>query len=326
MKTKIIGAGLAGLLAASHFHDPKIYERNTIDKINRHKALLRFRKPDIGEHLGIPFKQVAVHKGIWSNGGFVQPNVRDCNSYSLKVSGMLTNRSIWNIENSTRWIAPVNLHEILLDRYADRIVGGIDFDFKSRSDSIAEGSIKSEPIISTIPMPSLLKKLNNEAVQDMQIDSKGIYVERFEVDNCDVYQTIYYPDPDIPLYRASLTGNMLIVEYIDYEFVEHCKLPTIALDSVAITKNIVLPSFGIDKEMISVLDCSHKSDGKIRPIDDVKRKRIIHELTINENIFSLGRLAIWKGVLLDDVFHDIQVIKKLMNAEKYEIVKKGFVF
>ena len=121
MTISIIGAGLSGLLAASQFPEARIYERWPRETIKSHKALLRFRSDKIGRALGIPFKEVTVHKAIWSEGKFVQPNPKVCNQYSLKVAGTIEDRSIWNIDTCKRWIAPENLHDLLLKRFKDRI-------------------------------------------------------------------------------------------------------------------------------------------------------------------------------------------------------------
>ena len=314
MRTSIIGAGLSGLLAASHFPEATIYEKNFNENFEKHMALLRFRKPDIGDHLGISFKQVIVHKGIWHNGHYIQPSIEHCNMYAQKVSKMINDRSIWNIDTVTRWIAPDNLHEILIDRYFKRIVWGIDYNFEWQEE---------ENVISTMPMPAILNKLNNDddITNDMKMHSNSIIVERYEIDSCDAYQTVYYPSSKTNVYRASLSGNILIVEYMVNEIGEH--IPK------CLEKDMhedVLPSFGIAERSTNILYRGTKNYGKLRPVDDRKRKELIHHLTLKYNIFSLGRFAIWKNIMLDDVFHDIQVIKKLINAGRYEIVKKNFNF
>jgi len=35
------------------------------------------------------------------------------------------------------------------------------------------------------------------------------------------------------------------------------------------------------------------------------------------NVYSLGRYATWRNILLDDVYHDINVIKQLMDSDGY---------
>ena len=56
---------------------------------------------------------------------------------------------------------------------------------------------------------------------------------------------------------------------------------------------------------------------KITPIDEDTRRWVIETLSQKEEIYSLGRFATWRNILLDDVLKDLQVIKKLMNADLY---------
>jgi flavin-dependent dehydrogenase len=71
----ILGAGMAGCLAACIFTDATILEAKTEIGAG-HQALLRFRSPQIGEYVGIEFKQVTVHKSIWEGGRDVAPSPR----------------------------------------------------------------------------------------------------------------------------------------------------------------------------------------------------------------------------------------------------------
>ncbi len=58
--------------------------------------------------------------------------------------------------------------------------------------------------------------------------------------------------------------------------------------------------------------------GKIAPVDDLPRKALLARLTDRHNIFSLGRFATWRNILLDDVAHDATVVKRLMALGSYE--------
>jgi hypothetical protein len=52
------------------------------------------------------------------------------------------------------------------------------------------------------------------------------------------------------------------------------------------------------------------------------RKEFIFKTTVQNNIYSLGRFATWRNLIMDDVYKDIQVIKKLMNQSNYDRVIK----
>lgn len=306
MKINIVGAGLAGLLAASHFPDARIYERRGPHGFKPHKALLRFRSPDIGDHLGIPFKKVRVDKGIYYNGNMREPNIMLCNMYSRKVTGAIGNRSIWNTESVHRWIAPDDLHERLLDRFNNRIDWSCNFDLE---DWILKRK-EDDRLISTMPLNVPYKRLDTPMIM------RPIYVERYKLCiDCDVYQTVYFPDPMKSLYRASLSGRILIVEYMHASnFYNGNEF------------NDVIEAFGLEGVEMDLIENAIQANGKLRPIDDELRKQLIHSLTVKSGVFSLGRFAIWKNVLLDDVFHDVQVIKKLINSSDYELSKKALAF
>src|SRR4051812_33221531 len=108
MTQVIIGAGIAGLLAANilKHHRPIVLEAQ--ERLpNNHSAVLRFRTNRVGEVLGIPFKKVKVLKATlpWKN------PVADSLAYAHKCLG--TYRSDRSIperpEEVERWVAPPDL-------------------------------------------------------------------------------------------------------------------------------------------------------------------------------------------------------------------------
>src|ERR1700751_3311499 len=108
MKIHIIGAGMSGLLAANMLrrHDVTVIEKQK-ELPNNHHAVLRFRTPEVGSILGIPFKKVNMIKTYMPNMNVVADSL----SYSRKVTGkFLSNRSI--IDGTViaeRYIAPPDL-------------------------------------------------------------------------------------------------------------------------------------------------------------------------------------------------------------------------
>lgn len=288
----IYGAGLSGLLAGCMFQNAQLLDSAPGPR-NSHRALLRFRSSAVGDSVGIDFRKVLVRKGIWYDGGFVLPTIRLANMYSQKTIGMLLDRSIWDVASVERYIAPEDFYDHLLERCAPRIAWGITASAGDFAQHAQYG-----PVISTIPMRTMAKIFDYADVPAFTYAS--IAVRRFRVIDCDVNQTIYFPSSSTSLYRVSITGSLMIAEYAgqadEYDF---------------------WPAFGLNSGQAELIDNARQAFGKIAPIDDVWRKKFIFKLSHEHNIFSLGRFGIWKNILLDDVLHDLQVIKKLIAGSSY---------
>lgn len=289
---KIIGAGLAGLLAGNLFPLAEIIEAGPASQMS-HKAVLRFRSKAVGDAVGIDFREVTVHKGLWMDGQFVQPSILLANRYSRKVIGKLADRSVWNLEPSKRFIAPEDFVHQLGQRCHTRV----------RWDTPISSFPPDEPCISTIPMSLTTKMVNAPTAPDFKFAQ--IVVMRWKVKNSDVFQTVYFPDPDLNLYRASITGDLLIAEFM------------YAPDTNEQINENVMSAFGLTMDDVEPIDSTKQRFGKISPIDDAWRRGFIFRLTRDHDIYSLGRFATWRNILLDDVLKDIYVIKKLLNTDPY---------
>lgn len=298
---KIYGAGIAGLLAGCHFQRATILEAGSEGQV-QHKAVLRFRTPAVGDAVGIDFRKVRVHKGLWFDGKDAAPSIKLANWYSKKVVGKLADRSIWNLDPADRYIAPEDFLAQLGERCAGRVVW-------NHAVTREEVFSSAEPAISTLPM-SLMHKWVVEhygavASNAPEFKYAPIVVRRWRIPDADVFQTIYFPSPETPLYRASITGNLLIAEYVDDEsFVEH--------------DFELLDAFGLSPSEVEPIEKVSQRYGKIAKIDDGWRKNFMFELTHRHQIYSLGRFGTWRNVLMDDVLHDICVVKKLMNTTTYD--------
>jgi len=287
---KIIGAGLAGLMAGALNQNAIIYE--PMDQIHLHKAVLRFRSPDIGEAVGIPFKKVTVYKGVWDHGDIpLSPKV--ISLYSQKVSGRISHRSIANIDSECRWLAPDDFQSRLLDMCGNRVLYG-------KVPDLFDKSIK----ISTMPINILADRLGYNMVIPDNV-TKPIYVRRYKIIDCDAYMTYYYTDPSFNVYRSSISGNTLIIESMS-PINEH-------------DVEEVLVSFGIKRSMLydEELEVKQKN-GKMSPICEKTRRDFISRATLDYNIYSLGRLALWRSIVLDEVYKDLLKIKSMINKDHYE--------
>lgn len=293
MKT-IIGAGLAGLIAAHAWPNATVIEASKKPSAN-HRALLRFRCDSVSRLTGIEFKQVRVHKGIFGEQGFTAPSIQAANMYSRKVLGRIADRSIWNIDPVDRFIAPDSLYEQLVESVGNRIVWNERADFSRLTDCVT-----------TAPLPVTMHALGIVA-PEVAFERAPIFVKRWKLPRADVYQTIYYPGANTPLYRASITGDTLIAEYVD-----------VGHESVELLEQ----SFGIDLSCAEQMEAVEQKYGKIAAIDDATRKQLLFRITHEHGLFSLGRFATWRNILLDDVVDDIAVIKRLARSGAAYDVRK----
>lgn len=260
--------------------------------------MLRFRSDAVSRLTGIPFRKVTVRKGIWYNRQFCEPSIALANAYSHKLFGRLvSDRSVWHIDPVERWVAPENLYEQLAEHAGDRIQWGMPDDFIMAKD---EG-----PIISTAPLPLVMAALD---MPPLKLVRAGINVDRYRIYDADLFQTIYFPDLAADVYRASITGELLIIERIDGQ--QHNALP------------MVMDAFCIRHGNVQHIETVEQKYGKIIPLPDEVRKRTLFKLTHQHGIYSLGRFACWRNLLLDDVVDDIDVIKRLLRSgQVYDVAR-----
>lgn len=283
----IIGAGLAGLIAAHAWPTARVLEASAQPRAG-HRALLRFRSEAVGQLTGIEFRRVRVRKGLWANGAFRDPAIRWANAYSQKVLGALVGeRSIWSLDPVDRFIAPDDFYERLIESVGARVSWGTSASFA-----------QAGTVVSTAPLPLVLKELALDA--SAKFRRAPIHVTRWRVPGSDVFQTVYFPERDLNVYRASITGDTLIAESMS------------ALDGA--DEEEIECAFGIELDCCERLESVEQKFGKIAPIDDAVRKQLLFRLTHEHGIYSLGRFATWRNILLDDVVDDITHIKKLMRS------------
>lgn len=292
----IVGAGLAGLIAAHAWPAATILEATPQPRA-AHRALLRFRTEAVARLTGVEFRRVTVRKGIWADGAFQPPAIRWANLYARKVLGRLAgDRSIWNLDTAERFIAPDNLYEQLIDSVGARIQWNTPANFAGQ-----------QTLVSTAPLPFVLKALGID--NGVQFDKASIRVTRWTIPGADVFQTVYFPETWLNVYRASITSNLLIVESVDdLDEGDHQELER---------------AFGVRLSDCDALGSVEQRYGKIAPIEDAVRKQLLFKLTHEHNIYSLGRFATWRNILLDDVVDDIGAIKRLLKANNAYDLRKA---
>lgn len=289
---RIIGAGMAGLLASNLIRNCTIFEQQAALP-NNHHAVLRFRSNEIAYLFDIPFKTVQLIKAIEPWGNDVSASL----AYSKKCSGFYRSDRSINLEaNSvTRYIAPTNFIELL--------ASGKDIIYNSQ---FVRFDIRQEiHFISTIPMPSLMKMLGYKYIPAFQ-QIPGISI-RAKVKNCEAYVSLIVPNPAIPISRISITGDEMIIELPD--LVETSR--SLEEDMISIATKLM----GIDQLDISAPQSFPQKYFKIQPIDELRRKKFMKWASDEFNIYSLGRYACWRpGLLLDDLVKDIRKIQGWING------------
>lgn len=316
MTIKIIGAGMAGLLAARmlHHHNPVVYESQP-ELPNNHSAVLRFRTPAVGDLIGVSFKKVQMTKASvpWRN------PVADAMAYSRKTSGVSrSDRSLpLTPERHDRWVAPVDFVASLSAGVA------IEFDKKFTFNDFVD-----EKVLSTIPMPALMSALEYQGRHRINFKSVSGFNVRAHLHDVEAYVSLYVPDPELAFNRVSITGSELIVEYA-------CPLSTLAAVRARMArmaeKGVMLAEVERVLRLLGLEDCSNRLAtfptatlqpyAKILPIDDSARRQFIFwASTIERRAYQLGRFATWRpGLLVDDLVKDIRLIDGWIKTGDYGV-------
>ena len=292
----IVGAGLAGLIAGHVFPHASIIERQPKPE-GAHRALLRFRSDVVSNITGVSFRKVRVHKSVWAGRSHHNTmNPSWANQYAMKTVGRPIARSIWSLEAADRWVAPEDLYERLVGSLDKRIFWGTKFapEHARRMDC---------PCISTAPMPEMLLTMEGASGPSSEIIFRRspIVVERYRIEGADLHQTVYVPGCGTSTYRISITGDVLIVESMSQS------------EAMPLSKVIgIMGLLGCDALPIGSVS---QSFGKIDPIDNRVRREIIHRLSADHNVYSVGRFATWRNILLDDVVQDLRIVKGMIEQQ-----------
>lgn len=301
---QIVGAGMAGLLAANmlRHRQPLIYEAQP-SLPNNHSAVLRFRTDRVARAVGgIKFRKVTVVKSVlpWRN------PIADALAYSKKNLGLLrTSRSVVlpsEKEVVERYIAPPD--------FVAQMAEGLDIRYGEAFDFEAA----EEKPISTIPLPNLLDALGHRGPRPNFEYVHGLNV-RCRVDACDAYATLYVPHPEVPFSRVSITGDEMIVELPGAVY-DGLRIRTrggatglagVSVRDVAATAAGML---GMSMAQLNDPQVFEQRYAKIAEIDDaVRRDLIFWHSSVMGKAYALGRFATWRpGLLLDDVVDDVEKI------------------
>lgn len=315
----ILGAGMSGLLAAHMLrrHNPYILEIAP-ELPNNHAALLRFRTDKVAKETGIKFKKVWVQKAVMGLDGKLtsNPSIKEQNLYSFKVSSGIAGRSIGNLTAGERFIAP--------EDFISQLAKDIEIHYSTTISDLGnrENAHDRKPLISTIPMNSLMNMVGWDDVPEFKYN-EIVTITADIVDHCDIYQTIYYPCLEKECYRASITGNKLIIECVVKCEQDKEKFTEYAADKLI---QYVLYDFVSHKIKINNMKVKYQKYGKLINSTGRAGKQFVLAMTDLNNIYSLGRFATWRQILMDDVVEDVKFIERLIEdkdnySKKLKITK-----
>lgn len=303
---RIFGAGMAGLLAASMLRrwSPRVWEAQP-SLPNNHAALLRFRTAEVSRVTGIPFKEVSVQKGVVIADSVQNTtSLQTSNLYGLKVTrgSRAQVRSLLDLSPVTRYIAPPD--------FIAQLARGIDIQYGYHITGEVELDPDDGPFISTIPLPIMAQEFLNKKLSWAR--ALPIYTVRCRLslpEGVELYQTLYYPEPHVDWYRASITGDELIVEYNE--------APGMPLDREQVLGRVCW-HFGLPERCVrDVSPVKEQRYGKLIPAGsfDLDRQDAIWNLTDKFGIYSVGRFATWRQLLLDDIVSDIKKVEQLFTMD-----------
>jgi len=306
---------MAGLLASEMFRreSPCIYEAQP-DLPDNHGALLRFRSDIVARETKQTFRRVSVLTAVKSRGQLrTSCTLKDLNQYAVKVSGTIAERSVMNLEACERYIAPPNFLERLA--HGKNIVMNTPF---TRDGLETLKGQRDVATLSTIPMPVMMQMAGwDYTEEDFSCRPISSVTATLIALRVDVFQTIYYPDPAIPFYRASITGNQLIIEYM------RVMPPDLGYVGG------VLDDFGIPphQHQLSTIRTRHQKYGKLVAANASQRQAFILAMTDEYNVYSVGRFATWRQLLLDDVVGDVHKVHRMITERSGYLrhLKRGTV-
>lgn len=299
----VVGAGMSGLLAAAILRkNCNSLHEAAASLPNNHSAVLRFRSSIIADTLNIPFRRVQAMKAVevWRN------PIADALAYSRKTNGTATLRSVLGAYGSLeeRFIAPPDLVERMAGLVEAPIVFGQEYPFWVSG---------ARPVISTIPMPSLMKVLAYPEAEFLQFRHLSGANVLAKIEDADAYCSLYIADPSFPAGRISLTGDQMAAEC--------CGGWRPAPDEARAFAVFCAEKLGLHSSQVGPAEVRQQRYAKILPIEEDARRRFIMWASEERGIYSLGRYATWRpGLLLDDLVNDVRVIQRLIDrrGESYQ--------
>lgn len=311
MRIAIIGAGISGLIAEgalSNMSSEIIVFDRSIPKLPilgqpaGHKAVMRLRDDRIKQYVNCKLKRISVYKAVYHDGElYDKPNMILNNLYSLKLYGRLGDRSLGTLGKVDRYLL-TDISGLLADNH--KLTSRLVTANRDKTLVFNDQTYSYDVCISTIPMPSLLDLLCLN--YNVKFSHTQINITRATLNiESDVHQTIYFTNDlkQFP-YRVTIEGRYVIAESLD-------RCTESLLDQA-------MQAFGLNRR--SLKDIAHYTQnmGKMMPIDDNTRRKIMMDLTNEYNVYSFGRFATWRPLRIDQTLDDIEKIKMFIKVSNYK--------
>lgn len=262
------------------------------------------------------WKQIDVHHNYWDGSEFGnRPTIKHFNDYSRKIlAGKISDTSLKFMDGSVKQgYVPGNgeAGQVLRDLH-EEVDGRTHFGCKLKKlDAQAklatiEGplgdpfEVKYQRLISTMPLPVLLKMVGEKFEHSFQADD--IFTSFYKVPEgavVDAYQVIYITSDQWTPYRASLMGQQVFIESMHHQ-------------SKAENLNLIKLLWGF--KTIEASGEQVIKNGKFHPIERTQRRLLLAKLTNQYDIYCLGRFAVWDYKRIDHIANDAQALLKIIRS------------
>ena len=328
MRTKntkfiIVGGGLSGLIFGMNLS--KLDESYILVEKNEvvPEAKLHYLHEDVSEYLPFKLNRVDVITNVlWNGKLYTTPTIDMMNYFSYTTLGRIMQNSMKFIDGSIHngWIPEFGLDNIqdkIKELNKGELMFGANLSLLDTTSKIAhvlyqenEIEIKYEYLISTIPLPAVLKI---SGIMADSIDSfKTEPIKMTEVitnQDCfgDMFEIVYIPQAEMGYARFSILGKRIVAEKANGNFEA-----TESGNRIGLNKLLTLLLPNINTSLCEFKDVTNWF-GRYIPIDETERNEIISELNKND-IYPLGRYAEWTYKRVDHVVKDAE---KLAQRLKY---------
>lgn len=331
-KTKylIVGGGLSGLIMGLELtkrgEDYIIIEKNG----NPVEAKLHYLHADISKYFPFKLREVDIATNWLDNTGKLRadrPSIDVMNNFSWITTDKVFQNSMKFIDGVLHkgWIPETgieNISEMVRQFNKNKPLIGCELlDVDGNIATVRHGDEKEEEIleiefdkiISTIPLPFMMKIVGNGSDQEFKTEplkmTEVIFEDKYYED---LFQIVYLPYADYGYSRISILGNRIVAEKANGQFEAGEEGNRIGLKKLI---KMLLPNCDVSKAKFEDMTNWY---GRYIPIDEGVRGQIMRSLE-SKNILCLGRYAEWTYMRVDHVVKKAELLAESFTTKKGEI-------